>query len=145
MNALIYSFYAFLATLNFAIIFNIRGKNVFFAALGGGLGWYIYLVCLDFKFADVSSFFISSIIVSIYSEVLARVFKTPVTTFIICAILPLVPGAGMYYTMLETIHGNINKSLSTGLNTIIVAGTIAIGVVLVSSIIRLITYKPKHK
>ncbi len=67
---------------------------------------------------------------------MARVIKTPATTFIIYSIIPLVPGWGMYNTMLYSIQGNINQSLSTGLNTLEIAGTIAVGIFLVSSIFK---------
>ena len=34
--------YAFIATLGFSILFNIRGFNVVLAALGGAAGWSAY-------------------------------------------------------------------------------------------------------
>ncbi|WP_243108729.1 threonine/serine exporter family protein [Clostridium rectalis] len=145
MNIFLYSFYAFIATLAFSIIFNIKGKKVFFAALGGGLGWFTYLLFLKLNFSNTLSFFYASTVAAIYSEIMARILKTPVTSFIICSILPLVPGGGMYYTMLESISGDINKFLSTGLSTLTIAGAIAISLVLVSSMTKLITYKKKTK
>ncbi|MDK3224067.1 hypothetical protein EHZ12_15780, partial [Clostridium perfringens] len=37
------------------------------------------------------------------------------------------------YTMLESLKGNTNKALAVGCNTLMLAGSIAIGIVLVSS------------
>lgn len=144
-NVLVYSLYSFIATFAFAIIFNIKGKNLIFAAIGGGLGWFFYLISLQSHMSITLSFFNGAVACAIYSEIMARVLKTPVTTFIVCAIIPLVPGGGMYYTMLETTKGDINKSLSTGLNTLTIAGVIAIALVLVSSITKLITYRKRKK
>ena len=93
------SVFAFFATLGFGILFNIKGHKLFYAGLGGGISWFISLCCESLGFDTISSFFIASIIFSIYSEVMARVLKTPVTTLIICALIPLVPGGGMYYNM----------------------------------------------
>lgn len=31
------------SSLGFGIIFNIKGKNLFFSSLCGGLGWFVYL------------------------------------------------------------------------------------------------------
>ncbi|MGL5379573.1 threonine/serine exporter family protein [Clostridium sp.] len=135
---IIQTFIAFIATLGFGILFNIKGKNLFFAAFGGALSWFIYLLCLELKFTTISSLFISSLIFSAYSEIFARVLKTPVTTLVICALIPLVPGGGMYYTMYEAITGNINQSLETGLTTLASAGTLALGVIFVSTSTRLI-------
>lgn len=132
------SLYALIATLCFAILFNIRGKNIFFASLGGAIGWFIYLLSLNLNFSKILSIFLGSIILSIYSEVMARVLKAPVTIFLICAILPLVPGSGMYYTMLECIKGNSEAFLSTGLETLSYALAIAAATILVASITKVI-------
>lgn len=130
--------YAFMATLGFGIVFNLKGKHLIFAALGGSLTWFFYIMCTDLSFSIIASLFAASIFGGIYSEVLARILKTPVTVFVICAIIPLVPGSGMYYTMLESIRGNVYGSLSSFLNTLSSAGAIAIGILLVSSIMKII-------
>ena len=135
---------SFFATFGFCIAFNIRGKKIIFAALGGAISWFFYSLPLQMGLSDISSLFISSVIFSVYSEVLARIFKTPVTTFVVCALIPLVPGSGMYYTMREAISGNISKSLELGLNTIASDGTLALGVLFVSTITRLI-FSAKRK
>ena len=133
-----------IATFGFCIAFNIRGKKIFFAALGGGLSWFCYSLPKLFGLSEISSLFISAVVFSTYSEILARIFKTPVTTFVICALIPLVPGSGMYYTMREAISGNITKSLELGLNTFASAGTLALGVLFVSTLTRLI-FSAKRK
>ena len=129
---------SFIATFGFGIIFNIKGKKLFFASLGGGLSWFIYTLCLNRGLTEISSLFLSSIIFSTYSEIFARILKTPVTTLVVCALIPLVPGGGMYYTMFEAVTGDINKALELGLKTISSAGTLALGVIFVSTLTRLI-------
>lgn len=131
---------SFIASLGFGIIFNIKGKNLIFAAIGGGLSWFCYLFFKESGMSDVLSFFSSSIIFSIYSEICARKLKTPVTTIIICALIPLVPGAGMYYTMYETITGNVDQAIQLGLNTCASAGSLALGVIFVSTITKQVTH-----
>ena len=135
---------SFFATFGFCIAFNIRGKKIFYAALGGAISWFFYSLPLQLGATEITSLFISSVIFSTYSEVLARIFKTPVTTFVVCALIPLVPGSGMYYTMREAISGNITKSLELGLNTFASAGTLALGVLFVSTLTRLI-FSAKRK
>lgn len=131
-------FLAFIASLGFGILFNIRGKNLFFAALGGCISWFIYLILKTNGQSEIYSLFISSIVFSMYSEICAKILKTPVTTIIICALIPLVPGAGMYYTMYEIINGNSSKALELGLRAIGNAGTLALGIIFVSTITRLL-------
>ncbi|MFL0196499.1 threonine/serine exporter family protein [Clostridium sp. WILCCON 0269] len=132
---IINSIYILITTLSFSILGNVRGKNLIFSSLGGGLTWFFYLLSSHhLSSSSILCFFIASVVASIYSEVMARVLKTPATTFVICAVIPLVPGGGMYNTMLQSIQGHINESLSMGLNTLEIAGTIAVGIFLVSSI-----------
>ena len=127
---------AFVASFGFGIIFNIKGIKLIFAAIGGGLSWFCYLYLNNNGISTILSLFISSIIFSIYSEICARYLKTPVTTLVICALIPLVHGAGMYYTMYETILGNVSGAVQLGLNTLASAGALALGVIFVSTITK---------
>lgn len=140
ISAIIYSF---LASLGFAIIFNIRGKNIVVASLGGSVAWFLYLLMETLHNSNTVSLFIATFVVSIYSEVMARVFKSPVTTYTVCGIIPLVPGYGMYYTMYYTISGNLSKATSMGIQTLTGAGAIAVAIVMVSSLSRLLFLKRK--
>ncbi|ATD55027.1 threonine/serine exporter family protein [Clostridium chauvoei] len=133
---------AFVATIGFGILFNIKGKKLIFAGIDGAIGWFVYKLILMAGLSQVSALFIAAISISIFSEVYARILKTPVTTFIVCALIPLVPGGGMYYTMVEAITGDIMKSLETGINTLASAGALALGIIFVSTITRIImSYK----
>ena len=141
----IQSIFAFFSAIGFGILFNIKGNKLFYAGLGGGLSWFISLYCESLGLNTTSSFFITSIIFSIYSEIMARILKTPVTTLIICALIPLVPGGGMYYTMYEAINGNILESIEIGLNTISNAGSLALGIIFVSTLTRLLMSAKRTK
>jgi len=128
------SFYAFLSSLGFGILFNIRGKNLIIASIGGGLAWFTYLLSGRVQSSIAFSLFLASMVGSIYSEIMARIYKNPVTMFIICAIIPLVPGGGMYYATLEAVKGNLSLALNKGVETLFSAGAIAVAIVFVSSI-----------
>ena len=142
---LLESLFAFFATLGFGILFNIKGKNLFYAALGGGLSWLLSSSFINNGFSVTSSFFVTSVIFSIYSEIFARILKTPVTTLVICALIPLVPGGGMYYTMYEAVTGNIMKSLELGIQTLANAGALSLGIILVSTVTRILLGAKKRK
>ena len=128
------SFYAFLSSLGFGVLFNIRGKNLIIASLGGGLAWLTYLISGRLQPSLVFSLFLASMVGSIYSEIMARLYKNPVTMFVICAIIQLVPGGGMYYATLEAVKGNFTLALTKGAETLFSAGAIAVGIVFVASI-----------
>lgn len=145
INIIIKSICSLIGSIGFGVLFNIRGKRLIFAGIGGGLSWFFYLLFLHTFSMQTLAYFVASIAASIYSEILARVLKCPVTTFIICSIIPIVPGSGMYYTMFESIQGNVEKSLFTGVNTLFAAGAIAIGIILVSSTTRVFIFIKNNK
>lgn len=134
---------SFIASLGFGILFNIKGRNLILAAIGGSIGGVVYQLCHNYGFSDLSAMFVASICFSLYSEILARIAHTPVTTFIICALIPLVPGGGMYRTMLAAIQGEIMKALTLGLETISIAGALVLGLLSVSTIMKAITKRKK--
>lgn len=129
--------YAFIVSLGFGVLFNVRDRNLFFAALGGAVGWFFYSLTLNLSSSNVLAMLIASISISVYAEIFSRVLKNPVTLFLVCSLIPLVPGSGMYYTVFEAVKGNVDKSLNYGIETISLAGVIAVGIILVSTLSRL--------
>ncbi len=113
-----------------------RGKTLAFASLGGAIGWLVYLL-FGFVREDLFQYFVATIATAVYSEILARVMKKPATEFQIVALLPLVPGGGIFYTMEYCVIGNNEKFMETGLHTLGIAGALATGILLVSSIFRI--------
>lgn len=136
---------SFLASLGFGILFNIKGHKLIFASIGGMIGSILYTSCMNMQIHEGTALFLASMGFSLYSELLARICHTPVTTFIICALIPLVPGNGMYQTMRLAIEGNATQALQTGLDTLTNAGSLALGIILVSTMIRyLLKISKKH-
>ena len=86
-------------SLGFATLFNIRGKKLVFATLGGFVGWMVYLVVARFNANPYLCGFCSSVMFTIYAECMARIHKTPVTVFLVSAAIPLIPGAALYRAM----------------------------------------------
>lgn len=130
--------YSFLACIFFCFIFNIKWNRMITASIGGALGWFTFLV-LAGDIGNIYKFFIATVIISIYSEIMARIHKAPVTVFLIIAILPLVPGGDIYYTMLYCIRGDTSAFIQRGLYTLAIAGAMALGILFVSSLVRLWT------
>ncbi len=71
------SIYAFLSSLGFGVLFNIRGKNLIIGSIGGGLSWFTYLLAGKLQPSLVFSLFVASLVGSIYSEIMARLRKSP--------------------------------------------------------------------
>lgn len=133
--------WAFLATLGFGVVFRAPARDMPFAALGGALSWGAYLALRAVTGSDSLSYFIASIAVGLYAEIAAALLKRPATLFIISAIIPLVPGAGMYRTMFEAVAGSAEASAQTGFQTLTLAGAIAGGLAVASAVSRILWLK----
>ncbi len=130
--------WAFLAILGFSIRSNLKGIRILFTALSGGLCWAIYLIILYYSKSMLFSVFVAIILVCIYSEIVAPRLKTPVSVFVTCAIIPLVPGRGLFNSMQLYIAGDNLHASKAILQTLLIAGTISIAIAIVSSVTNLI-------
>ena len=140
MNEIIYqSLMSFFACICFAVVFQVKGNHIFFAVFGGLISLLIYLLAATpFPDSDIPRYFIATVIITIYSEICARVLRSPVTVFLAISLLPLVPGNGIYQTMVYCIKGDSVMALRQCIFTVGIAGALAIGIVVVSSIVQLI-------
>lgn len=135
---------AYLASLSFAYIFNLNRRTALLAAIGGSIGWLFYSQGLAF-FHDMNiAYFLGAVALSYYAEIMARKTRTPVTSYITPALIPLVPGSGLYRTMLQSLEGNYNEALREGITTMMASGALAIGILMVFTLIK-IYYLVKRK
>ncbi|MDO4289486.1 MAG: threonine/serine exporter family protein [Eubacterium sp.] len=130
-------FYAFASAVAFGIVFNQRGKTLIIAGVGGALGWLIYAGLATTFDSEIPRYFLAGIGIAFYSESAARIFKAPAIVYLAAALIPLVPGGGIYYTMEYCVAGDVDASLATGLHTLGIAGALAMGVIIVSSFFRI--------
>ena len=127
---------AFAGCIGFTLVFNIHGPGKLIAGFGGALGWLVYL--LGGK--TILAGFFAAVIISLFSEVMARIRRCPVTGYQLVALLPLVPGGGVYYAMSYCLEGDTGRFLSTLLDTLGMAVALAVGVILASSLFRAVFF-----
>ena len=129
----------------FSLIFNIHGSGFLLCILGGGISWATYCVVHYFTGNDILATFCASAISAAYAEAIARIRKYPAISYLVVSLLPLIPGAGLYYTSNYIVRGNMSMFASKGTHTIAIAGAIAVGILLVSTLMRLsFTIKKKR-
>ncbi len=134
---------SFIGTLGFGILFHIRGRKLWFAALGGLFAWSVFLGLGTVIESEPVRYFLVSMLTTLYAEVLARVFKTPTTTFVILSLIPLIPGSGLYYTMANALSGNSAGFMEKGLITLELSLALSLGIIVVTSFIRRVKYLKK--
>lgn len=138
MNWLLHLAAAFLGSLGFAVLFQIRGKKLFYAALGGLITWGVYLLPFSLGVNQALSYFIASITATLYAELFARLLKAPATTFLSPAIITLVPGGWLYYTMSAMVESDWAKAAECANRTLVLALTIVGGIMLVTSLQKIL-------
>lgn len=127
----------FIGCMGFSILFNIHGPGMLLCALGGVLGWSAYLITKDLTASVVFANLIGGLTAAFYAEIMARVRKYPAISYLVVSIFPLIPGAGVYYTMSYAVRNDMTMFATKGMETAAVAGAIALGILLVSTAFRL--------
>lgn len=123
--------------IGFSILFNIHGPGGLLCALGGVVTWVVFDLILKAGGDEMFAYFSGAFLASVYAEVMARVRKYPAISYLVVSLFPLIPGAGIYYTMYYAVHGNMERFAAEGTRTGAIAGVMAVGVLLVSTIVRL--------
>ena len=126
----------FFACMGFVILFNVHDWGSVLCALGSALTWIVYLLCSRAGFSIYSANFFSEVVAAVYSEGMGRWRKCPVTSYLVISSIPLLPGAGIYYTMSIGLSGSVQAALQKGLETAGIAGSLAVGILLVSTVFR---------
>ncbi|CEP82076.1 threonine/serine exporter family protein [Paraclostridium sordellii] len=130
--------FSFMCTIGFSIFLSAPKRSLPYAGLIGAIGWVLYVYLFRVTNNPILSNFIPATIVGIASEVFARYLKQPAIVFVIPGIIPLVPGLGMYNTMLYLVQENYELAASTGATALLVGGAISLGILLVTSFVKTI-------
>lgn len=125
-----------IACIGFGLVFNIQGAGILICGLGGALGWFVYLTAQRMLGGDILPAFLAAVCIAVYSELMARIRHCPVTGYLQVALLPLVPGAGIYNAMRYCVAGETNQFISTLLHTFGMAASLAVGAMLASTVLR---------
>lgn len=128
---------SFVGCIGFSILFNIHGPGMLLCAFGGALSWAVYQLTLDLTGSALAGYFWSALASSVYSESMARLRKYPAISYLVVSIFPLIPGAGVYYTMSYAVQGEMELFASKGMFTAATAGIIAVGILLGSTVFRM--------
>lgn len=129
--------FAFVGCLGFTILFNIQLPGGFLCMLGGCLCWFVYCLSVELGTGELGAYFWSSLMASVYSEIMARIRKFPAISYLVVSLFPMIPGAGVYYTMTYAVQGEVERFAAKGMFTAAIAGTIAVGVLLGSTVFRI--------
>lgn len=145
MNNTIQIIMAFLGSLGFALVFNMQKEKLLKACFGGLIAWVTYLAIYSMQRNMYISCFIAASIAALYSEIMAKLNKSPVTIFNMIATIPLIPGASLYRSMDNLVQGELSLAFSEGIQTLGIAASMSTGIIIISMIFSLLRFRNNRK
>lgn len=143
---------AVIGSFGFSFIFHLKRDKLIVASVGGGLTWLFYLLVVHRVNGDFAAYFLATVFVTFYAELMARVKKAPATIFVITALIPLIPGGSLYYTMEYLMQKDMEMMRSKAAETVMLALAIAMGITIVimlldlfSLVARAVKHRPAKK
>ncbi len=137
MNPVVTLLVSVFSVICYARLMNAPARSILPAALAGGAGYVLYDRIAGRGY-DIPAYFAASLVVAVTAEILARRMKMPSVCFVLPGIVPLVPGLGLYQTMLYLIEKQYAEAVSLGARTALYAGTIAVTVGVIQAAARAI-------
>ena len=127
----------FVGSLCFGILFNMRGKRLIAASFGGLLSWGLFVMISYFIPSEPINYFLVAAVISLYSEILARIIKTPAAPIVTTSLIPLIPGGSLYYTMASAFDSDFSVFLEKATYTLKLASALALGIIVVTAVFHL--------
>lgn len=115
-----------LATAGFGMMFRAQYRSLLPGAIIGGIGYVLYELMMPVSGSAAAASFAGAVFVGLVAEFTARWLKSPAIVYITMGIIPLVPGAWLYRTMLHIVNADYAMATAVGLETIMIAGAIAL-------------------
>lgn len=127
-----------IGTLSFSVLLKVP-KELLFDATFGGLMSASILYFLESSGKNVFvSVLCAMISVALYSEIIARIRKTPATVILLPSTIPLLPGSTIYRAMQNAVNGNPELFDYYAAQTLKIATGLGLGAVIVAVLVKFI-------
>lgn len=119
---------AFFGTVGFAMLVHMPKRAWFVSGLVASLSYLVYWGLTALQFSDPMAIFIGSLFGAVAGLLCARMMKIIGTVFLMSAVVPVVPGLGLYRMMAALGQGQIAAGADLGIRAMITVAMIALGV-----------------
>lgn len=120
-----------IATMSFAVLFGVPRDKYLACGVIGCIGWTLYLLqCRALGISMPVASAVASVAICVMARFTAVRFKSPATIYLLCGLIALVPGAGIFWCTYYFTASMPLQALSAGFNAIQVAISIVLGIVL---------------
>lgn len=127
---------AVVGTVGFSFMLRLRKNRLPIIALSTAICYSVYLAALALGFEDFIANFFAALFAAFASEFFARRCKAPVTVFLIPTILPLVPGARLYYTIESLFQSDFPMATEHFAALAFTIGAILFGIIIVNTVMK---------
>ena len=103
------------AAASFSVLLHQPRNTILVSSLVSVLGYGVFLLLRQTTLA----YFLASLLIGLSCELSARLMKRVATLFVTGAIIPLVPGVGLYRTMRFIVDGQYSQAVQTGAATLL--------------------------
>ena len=118
---------AFFGAAGFAMLMHVPKRSWLVCGLIASLSYMVCWTLTYFNFPGPMAVFIGSLVGSLLSLLSARLMRIIGTVFLMSAIVPVVPGLGLYRMMEALGRGQISSGAHTGIQAMITIAMIALG------------------
>ena len=129
---------ALFAVFGFCILFHSPLSTMLYACVIGAGGQLVMQYMVSMGQGPAISCFMGACVLAILAEFGSRAGKDATTVFIIPGIIPLVPGALLYRSMIQILESDVSTAASYAVTTLMSAIGIAAALVVISSLTRLL-------
>ena len=134
---------SFVGTLGFAIFMHAPKRAWIPASAIGGVAYTVYWVLLQFNLYEPGVIFIAALVGSVLGQYCARRMRMIATIFVLLAMIPLVPGLGLYRCMHYLAQEMYGAGADAGVRAMMDIVMIALGLATGSFAFRL--FFPLHR
>ena len=124
-------------TYGFAIFMHAPRRAWLPASIIGGVSYALYWALLQFGTYEPLAIFLGALLGSVLGQVCARKMCMIASIFILLAMIPLVPGLGLYRCMAFLAQGMYNAGVKAGVGAMVDIVMIAFGLGVGSYFFRL--------
>ena len=136
---------SFVGTLGFAIFMHAPKRAWLPASLIGAVSYGLYWMLLQFGVYEPLSIFIGALLGSLLAQYCARRMRMIATIFLLLAMIPLVPGTGLYRCMALLAQEAYREGVDAGVRAMVDIVMIAFGQGMGSYFFRLLPMSRRRK
>ena len=129
---------SFVGTLGFAIFMHAPKRAWLPASAIGGVAYFLYWLLMQFGIYEPTAIFIGALLGSVLGQYCARRMRMIASIFVLLAMIPLVPGVGLYRCMHYLAQEMYGAGADAGVRAMVDVVMIALGLAVGSYVCRLV-------